>query len=261
MQWIKTIKRSENETILAKVRNCGVEGRNTKATVARGLNGRSSPTDWSIVGRLPSTTSLSSSSTSRKLWSPRTERPFSCASWHGPPPCSVAAAALWLSVRRPPPRRQRPHSTVELRPATANAFSMDVGGNTRPDRPRDVPADARRTAAFYDDDRWTVDVWRNRCFLRWLLRPALAVPSIAMNVSVCIHCGPCCFSNNSVKNERIVIILVRGITSDSMSSLEAISGFKLELEVATPYAPPLSSRGYHALTWRSHGHSVAAYLW
>jgi len=32
------------------------------------------------------------------------------------------------------------------------------------------------------------------------------------------------------------------------------------IEVATPYAPPLSSRGYHALTWRSHGHSVAAYL-
>jgi len=32
------------------------------------------------------------------------------------------------------------------------------------------------------------------------------------------------------------------------------------LEVATPYAPPLSSRGYHALAWRSHGHSVAACL-
>jgi len=32
------------------------------------------------------------------------------------------------------------------------------------------------------------------------------------------------------------------------------------LEVATPYAPPLSGRGYHALTWRSHGHSVATYL-
>jgi len=32
------------------------------------------------------------------------------------------------------------------------------------------------------------------------------------------------------------------------------------IEVATPYAPPLSSRGYHTLTWRSHGHSVAAYL-
>ena len=31
------------------------------------------------------------------------------------------------------------------------------------------------------------------------------------------------------------------------------------LEVATPTAPPLSGRGYHALTWRSHGHSVAAY--
>jgi len=33
------------------------------------------------------------------------------------------------------------------------------------------------------------------------------------------------------------------------------------VEVSTPYAPPLSSRGYHALTWRSHGHSVAAYMW
>jgi len=35
----------------------------------------------------------------------------------------------------------------------------------------------------------------------------------------------------------------------------------LVIEVATPYAPPLSSSGYHTLTWRSHGHSVAAYLW
>jgi len=33
-----------------------------------------------------------------------------------------------------------------------------------------------------------------------------------------------------------------------------------KLEVATPYAPPLSGRGYHAVIWRSHGHSVAAYL-
>jgi len=33
-----------------------------------------------------------------------------------------------------------------------------------------------------------------------------------------------------------------------------------DIEVATPYAPPRSSRGYHTLTWRSHGHSVAAYL-
>jgi len=33
------------------------------------------------------------------------------------------------------------------------------------------------------------------------------------------------------------------------------------LEVATPTPRPLSGRGYHALTWRSHGHSVAAYLW
>ena len=33
-----------------------------------------------------------------------------------------------------------------------------------------------------------------------------------------------------------------------------------DLEVATPTAPPLSGRGYHALPWRSHGHSVAVYL-
>jgi len=32
------------------------------------------------------------------------------------------------------------------------------------------------------------------------------------------------------------------------------------LEVATPTPRPLSGRGYHALTWRSHGHSLAAYL-
>jgi len=33
------------------------------------------------------------------------------------------------------------------------------------------------------------------------------------------------------------------------------------LEVATPTATPPPGRGYHALTWRSHGHSLAAYLW
>ena len=27
------------------------------------------------------------------------------------------------------------------------------------------------------------------------------------------------------------------------------------------HSPPLSGRGYHALTWRSHGHSLAPYLW
>ena len=27
------------------------------------------------------------------------------------------------------------------------------------------------------------------------------------------------------------------------------------------HSPPLSGRGCHALTWRSHGHSLAAYLW
>jgi len=35
----------------------------------------------------------------------------------------------------------------------------------------------------------------------------------------------------------------------------------LRLEVATPTATPPSGRGYHALTWQSHGHSLAAYLW
>jgi len=33
------------------------------------------------------------------------------------------------------------------------------------------------------------------------------------------------------------------------------------LEVATPTCFPFSGRGCHALTWRSHGHSLAAYLW
>jgi len=32
------------------------------------------------------------------------------------------------------------------------------------------------------------------------------------------------------------------------------------LEVATPTSRPLSGSGCHALTWRSHGHSLAAYL-
>jgi len=32
-------------------------------------------------------------------------------------------------------------------------------------------------------------------------------------------------------------------------------------EVATPTRRGFSGRGYHALTWRSHGHSLAAYLW
>ena len=35
----------------------------------------------------------------------------------------------------------------------------------------------------------------------------------------------------------------------------------LRLEVATPTPRPLSGRGCHALTWRSHGHSLAACLW
>ena len=35
----------------------------------------------------------------------------------------------------------------------------------------------------------------------------------------------------------------------------------VQIEVATPYAPPPWSRGYHTLTWRSHGHSLTAYLW
>jgi len=33
------------------------------------------------------------------------------------------------------------------------------------------------------------------------------------------------------------------------------------LEVATPTQRPFSGRGCHALSWRSHGHSLAAYLW
>jgi len=35
----------------------------------------------------------------------------------------------------------------------------------------------------------------------------------------------------------------------------------LMLEVATPTPRPLSGRGCHVLTWRSHGHSLVAYLW
>jgi len=35
----------------------------------------------------------------------------------------------------------------------------------------------------------------------------------------------------------------------------------LRLEVVTPTPRPLSGRGCHALTWRSQGHSLAAYLW
>jgi len=31
------------------------------------------------------------------------------------------------------------------------------------------------------------------------------------------------------------------------------------LEVATHSPRPLSGRGYHALTWQSHGHNLAAY--
>jgi len=35
----------------------------------------------------------------------------------------------------------------------------------------------------------------------------------------------------------------------------------LHLEVATPTPAPFqAAAGYHALTWRSHGHSLAAYL-
>jgi len=33
-----------------------------------------------------------------------------------------------------------------------------------------------------------------------------------------------------------------------------------ELEVATPTPRPFSGRGCHALSWRSPGHSLAAYL-
>jgi len=33
------------------------------------------------------------------------------------------------------------------------------------------------------------------------------------------------------------------------------------LQVATPTPRSFSGRGRHALTWRSHGHSLAAYLW
>jgi len=32
------------------------------------------------------------------------------------------------------------------------------------------------------------------------------------------------------------------------------------LEVATPTRRPFSNHGYHALTWRSHGHSVVGCL-
>jgi len=37
--------------------------------------------------------------------------------------------------------------------------------------------------------------------------------------------------------------------------------FFKDLEVPTPTPRPFSCRGCHALTWRSHSHSLAAYLW
>ena len=46
---------------------------------------------------------------------------------------------------------------------------------------------------------------------------------------------------------------------NTVRCMSASSPIRL-LEVATPTAPPLSGRGYHAQTWRSHGHSIAAYL-
>jgi len=38
-----------------------------------------------------------------------------------------------------------------------------------------------------------------------------------------------------------------------------LSVYLLNLEVDTPTLRPFSGRGCHALTWRSHGHSLTAY--
>jgi len=50
----------------------------------------------------------------------------------------------------------------------------------------------------------------------------------------------------------------RSRTSMLLGAFKAVGD--LFLEVVMPYVPPLSGRSYHALTWRSHGHRVAAYL-
>ena len=58
----------------------------------------------------------------------------------------------------------------------------------------------------------------------------------------------------------------RGVRRDAailatyLSSAQVLRASFVSIEVATPSAPPLLDRGYHVLTWRSHGHSLAAYL-
>ena len=73
-----------------------------------------------------------------------------------------------------------------------------------------------------------------RCTQLYSLTMTIKATFCQLTTTYCFHCQPC-----------------------SCNTLRLHQFAKAAIEVATPYAPPLSSRGYYTLTWRSHGHSLA----
>jgi len=70
-----------------------------------------------------------------------------------------------------------------------------------------------------------------------------------------------CVTENTVQRDPILsLIKIIRVLRGSRTPGSSLWLRHWLIEVATHYAPPLSSGGYHTLTWRSHRHSVAAYL-
>jgi len=81
----------------------------------------------------------------------------------------------------------------------------------------------------------------------------LYVNQVCYDVDRCVKDGSCS-SSSRIETQWTVLMAYLTIWTN-------VDAIKHILEVATPTARSLSGRGCHALTWRSHGHSLAAYLW